>query len=144
MPVFPIIVISISTLVKKRSHSLISLADPVKSSNSIKTAMETMFLMLINPHIQKLQKWQSIIQLRSWSKSLILILLYVIEIKNDLYKICTTTKLQFLVFWDQTSKSHNLQMISILLISEFILSLNVSEIKNTKTTTFELVRIFLL
>ena len=54
MPVFPIIIIGISTLVKKRTHSLISLVDPVKCSNNMET-METMFMMPINLLIQKLE-----------------------------------------------------------------------------------------
>ena len=142
MPVFPIIIIGISTLVKKPTHSLISSEDTVKCSNVIMQTMETMFLMPIDPLLQKLEKWQSIIQLRSYYKRFIFnFFFYMIDMKNDLYKIWTTTNLQYQVFWDQTSKSHNLQMISILLTSEFILFLNVSEIMITKTTTIERIRV---
>ena len=56
MPVFPIIIINISTLVKKRTHSLISLEDTVKCSNVIMQTMGTMFLMPIDPLLQKLGK----------------------------------------------------------------------------------------
>ena len=56
MPVFPIIIISTSTPVKKRTHSHISLADLVKSLNIIMKSMVTMFMMPIDLLIQKLLK----------------------------------------------------------------------------------------